>query len=167
MQLRLTLLLIATLLVGCSASPNQSVAAADAPTEELAVPGGSPGARPGELQGEELLQALARVAQSARKKDDQGRAELLEFAKHPDYLVRIQAVKSLTDEFYRKDDVVYAAIVTALDDEFWLVRSFAVRALARDTRPESLAAIRRRLEVEENERVQRHLKNALAKHSGE
>ena len=117
----------------------------------------------GELQDEELLRTLEMVTESAKKHDAEGARELLAYSKHPDYLIRIRAIKALSEDFYRGDDSAYAALVTALDDDYWLVRAFAARGLGKDDRQEVQGALTRRLKVEDNERVVRHLQKALDK----
>lgn len=122
----------------------------------------SPPVKRGELQGDELLRTLDQVAESSRRRNSQGEQELLAFAKHADYLIRVQAVKALGDSFYRKNDAALKALIAALDDDFWLVRGFAVRALAREDRAEAKDALVRRLQSESHERVVYYIQEALS-----
>src|SRR5689334_16610770 len=94
-----------------------------------------PVADPGVLQGDELLQTLSRVRDAGTRSDDPGLNQLLEYSRHRDYLVRVQAIKALSRSSYSQRPEVFPVFVKALDDEHWLVRSFAVKTLGKDGRP--------------------------------
>ena len=114
------------------------------------------------LEGDDLIIAIDRVANAAKLEDQRAIPELVEFSKHPDFLIRVQALKWLMTEHFRSQEAARKVFVDSLSDEHWLVRSFAVKALAKGgLTSEGREALEKRLPLEENTRVKGYIELAL------
>lgn len=114
------------------------------------------------LEGDDLIIAIDRVANAAKLEDQRAVPELVEFSKHPDFLIRVQALKWLMTEHFRSQEASRKVFVDSLSDEHWLVRSFAVKALAKGGLTlEGREALEKRLPLEDNPRVKGYIELAL------
>lgn len=86
---------------------------------------------------------------------------LLELARHRDFLVRIRAVKALSNPSFLTDEATEPILVERLDDAHWLVRSFAAKALGRSGKRSAIAPLRRRIHQEQNKKVRAFIETAL------
>jgi len=113
------------------------------------------------LEGDELIIAIDAVAQASKREDAQALTALITYSKHPDFLIRVQALKWLTTDRFRTQKEVEAVFIRALSDEHWLVRSFAVKALAKLRTPQGTGALEKRLPLEDNPRVRSYIETVL------
>jgi hypothetical protein len=114
-----------------------------------------------ELDAGELATKFADVNDAASKQDEDGLKRLIQLSQHHDYLVRIQAYKALAADPYRQTDLGYAALLAALNDSHWIVRSTAAKALGKDPKQSSLTALQTRLLIETNEKVKGYLQDSI------
>lgn len=118
--------------------------------------------RPGDLDVGELARIQAEVDDARIAETAPALDKLIAFAHHSDYLVRIHAIKALGTEHFRNTEQGAAELRAAVNDEHWLVRSFAVKALAKKPDPTALQVLEARAKVEKHERVQRYLRESIA-----
>lgn len=144
-------LLIAQGLNSCASEPPPPESTV---AEDVAKP-------PDLLYGETLTLVLEQVALADSQKNAWGEEQLIQFSSSPDYLVRVRAVKALGGDFFRKLEKPHQVLLRSVNDEHWLVRSMAIKALAKESNDESRQVLTERLKVEENERVQKYLEEGL------
>lgn len=114
-----------------------------------------------ELDLANLARLLGEVNSAAVQKNEEGLTRLVQFSKHSDYLVRIEALKALSADYFRKSESGFDTLKDAVNDEHWLVRSVAIKALGREPRKDSLKTLETRLSVEQHERVQKYLRASI------
>ena len=114
-----------------------------------------------ELDIPELVKMMVQVSNAANSQDADGLSRLQQFAHHPDYLIRVEAMNALGNDYFRKTSGGYEALTKAVNDDHWLVRSIAIKALAKEYHNGTLEVLRTRQQIESHERVLRYLATAI------
>ena len=116
-----------------------------------------------QVDDQALLFILGEVSDADKLRNAKGLQELIKFANHGDYLVRVRAVKALGQPYYREETGAHQALLFAVNDTHWFVRSFAIRALGYGKHEDVREALEKRLQIEAESRVIRHIQNSLTR----
>lgn len=114
------------------------------------------------LPNEELFRTFDLIHAAYLARSEAGEAQLANLSCHRDFLIRIRAVKALSDPFYLRREAALEVLQARLEDRHWLVRSFAAKGLGKSGQPSVLPALRHGLLCEDNAKVRTFLEAAIA-----
>jgi HEAT repeat protein len=141
-------LVVLILLAGCSSSK---------------VPGSGEGATPELLPVEQVFETYKEIEAARLRRQPEDIKRIIGYTKHPDYLIRINAVKALsTDQLKSLPESETVLIDRLLNDDYWLVRAFAAKGLGKIRTQPAMDALNKQLAVEEDEKVKKHINKAIA-----
>lgn len=116
-----------------------------------------------ELHPEEVTKAYSEIEMLRRDPTPAHEAKLIELAAHPDFLLRIRAVRALGDPGFAGRPGAEEVIFRALDDSHWIVRATAAKAVGRAELDRSCRELVRRGEMEPNPKVKQIIDRAVAR----
>lgn len=127
------------------------------------VPGSGEGETPELLPVEQVFETYKEIEAARLRRQPEDIKRIVGYTKHPDYLIRINAVKALsTDQLKSLPESETVLIDRLLNDDFWLVRSFSAKGLGKIRTPAAMDALNKQLAVEEDEKVKKHIEKAIA-----
>ena len=127
------------------------------------VPGSGEGDTPELLPVEQIFETYKDIEAARLRRQPEDIKRIVGYTRHPDYLVRINAVKALsTDQLKLAPESEKTLIDRLMNDDFWLVRSFSARGLGKIGSPAAIDALKKQLEVEDDEKVQKQINKSLA-----
>lgn len=120
---------------------------------------GSSGSDPKAKEGYRTFELV--ISEVGKRGGEKFFAGLLAHAVHPSYRVRVQVVKALASPAYLKRHQTAAVFSTMLNDNEYLVRGFAAKALGARGGQDSKKLLEKRLAAEENKVVIELIKKSI------
>lgn len=127
------------------------------------VPGSGENGTPELMPVEQVFETYKDIEAARLRHNPEDVKRIVGYTKHPDHLVRINAIKALsTDQLKLLPDSEIVMIDRLNNDDYSLVREFAARGLGKIRSPKAMDALKKQLEVEEDERVKKQINKAIA-----